>query len=387
MSIFQIVLTRLNQKSISNPQKTIADVLIEGSFTRQDLLAINDTTKFPTNNLNPQKLPEGPYNSQMAMMQFTRKIGPFLSDKILYHITHALADIETERNTNSQAYRTSTLAKCFIIYELERHAVAISKGEPLPAVFLSHMHDYILPLCRAIWPHNIADNVNQFASFNFNNDLMQNSTKDKFRAAGCTAITNFDLNQLIDNFSNSDFKIDENQNSKSLKEEEASEFSFYSFINAFDAQKFDAGALSTECENKQDISSYLADLKKQYEADKLAFETKNISRPVTPSGTSWFTSLSSMFYRNPSEPASAPTSPLVNKRLPAPLEKRTTSPVLSKKSNAPAKLTKRATVTSFGLQSHHPHPKLEKHATAPATASAKEPAKRTDAPTKITRRM
>lgn len=178
LPVFKIVLDILNRKTKDDPNKSIAQALIDGTISKKELASINESVAFPNNQRNTQELPEGEYQSQEAMMNFVRTIGPFLSDKVLYHITDQLAEIEVAY-LETQAFRTSTLAKCFMIYELERHQASTPDGE-LPKPFKSHMKSHVLPLCENNWPHELENNVNTFARFNFNNTLIDKETAERF---------------------------------------------------------------------------------------------------------------------------------------------------------------------------------------------------------------
>lgn len=134
--------------------KTYAEAMIDGSITEEELRGINSTQTFPSTRYNNQILPEDQYSSMEAMQDFVAKIGPHLSDAALYRITHLYAKIETADNSNTQAYRNSTLSKYFMKYETERHKQ--KTGQTFPDVFLSHMQVYVLPLCEHLqkdWGH------------------------------------------------------------------------------------------------------------------------------------------------------------------------------------------------------------------------------------------
>ena len=162
--IKQVVLTNLAKQTPSNPAKNFAEAMIDGTITERDLRIINSTEAFPANNFNRLNLPEGEYRSMDAMEDFVAHIGQHLSDAALYHVTHTLARIEVDGG-NTQAYRTSTLAKYFAIYEANRHR----KNKSLPAVFLSHMHEFVLPLAVNKWV-NLESTLPTFIAFNLIKD-------------------------------------------------------------------------------------------------------------------------------------------------------------------------------------------------------------------------
>src|SRR5260221_4319710 len=95
--VFKVALDLLNRETIdiNNNSKSIAEALVDGSITDNELIKIfNNPDVFPNNNNNKQNLPEGEYASQDAMMYFVRAIGYFISDSQLYELTHRLAAIE-----------------------------------------------------------------------------------------------------------------------------------------------------------------------------------------------------------------------------------------------------------------------------------------------------
>ena len=147
MTIYKVVLDQFNKKVTDGSNKTIAEALLEGSLTEKDLIKINDSFSFPANTYNTMKLPEGAYSTQEAMMSFVILIAPYLSEHALYLITHRLTKIEAEREKEGM-YRNSTLAKCFLMHELEQHSI---KEGQLPAVFLRHMKEYVLPVASKCW--------------------------------------------------------------------------------------------------------------------------------------------------------------------------------------------------------------------------------------------
>lgn len=199
--IYSVVVNNLNKKTLSNPSKSIAEAMLDGSIEIKDLRSINDTMAFPPNNFNRLQLTEGEYSSQEAMMNFVRTIGEYLSDKNLYKIVHSLTEIEIDADT--QAYRTSTLAKCFMVYEIERHAAKNLNGE-LPPAILSHMQQFILPLCEKNWPNALESNVNKFVEFNINNVLMGKQFQEQYKGKNFyQQIKNFDEHQFSHEILNS----------------------------------------------------------------------------------------------------------------------------------------------------------------------------------------
>lgn len=177
--LYKIVVDNLNKVTTKNSKKTIAQAMIDGDILDRDLVELNTTIAFPANSYNRLKLPEGQYSSQNAMMQFIRTIGPYLSDWVLYKITHKLANIETMGGMNTQAFRNSTLAKGFMAYELERHANGTETDE-LPDTFLAHMKEFILPLCQKNWPDKLEKNFNTFAYFNISSSLLASEVAKKY---------------------------------------------------------------------------------------------------------------------------------------------------------------------------------------------------------------
>lgn len=176
---FQIVNDNLNKPAQNNPNKTIAEAFTDGTISKEDLQVLNRSTAFPANDRNWRGLADGEYSTADAMKQFTNLVVPHMSDQALYNITHRLVEIEVNSNM-TQAFRTSTLAKAFVIAELERHKASVGPGQ-LPATFLSHMKTYILPLCKAQWPEKLEENVNTFARFNMSPSLMSPEALAKFQ--------------------------------------------------------------------------------------------------------------------------------------------------------------------------------------------------------------
>ena len=103
MPIYQIVISVLSQPTQSNLDKSIAAAMMDGTISIEDLAIINGMSAFPGNHFNALKLPEGAYSSNEVMNAFTRAIGPFLSDRNLYQITHKLiaAEINKLEQTHS----------------------------------------------------------------------------------------------------------------------------------------------------------------------------------------------------------------------------------------------------------------------------------------------
>jgi hypothetical protein len=161
--IYGVVLDNLTKPAKSDPKKSIGEVLTDGTYNHADLIVIYNTTNFPPNNRNHLNAPEGAYTSSEAMHTFACIIEPYLSDKELFHLTHELTRIEVLSDT--QAFRNATLVKPFMCAELERHAARTPQGE-LPAAFLIHFKEYVLPLCQQHWPKKLEENINRFASFN-----------------------------------------------------------------------------------------------------------------------------------------------------------------------------------------------------------------------------
>ncbi len=280
MPIYQTVLAKLahTNRSRSNPNKSLAQVILDGTYSKADLQSINESTAFPNNNYNQLKLPEGPYTSGDAMMQFVRTIGPFLSDQALYHLAHTLAEIETAGN-NQGAYRTSSLAKAVTVYELERHSTYVTKEEPIPAVFLSHMQTFVLPLCDKVWgSKNLESNINKFGTFNFKNELMSKSAKEKFKAVGCDVDVDFNNVTSLEAALSLKTKIEEN-------------YSFYPLVEAFKAENLDVKKLSTTAEKApDDFPIALKQLEDDYQKQKeeaaksnLAVSLKNMTGTMAKS--------------------------------------------------------------------------------------------------------
>jgi len=160
MPIYQIVISVLSQPTQSNLDKSVAAAMLDGTIRVEDLAVINGVSAFPGNHFNNLKLPEGAYSSNEAMSAFTRTIGSFLGDRNLYQITHKLIAAEIKK-AGIDIFHDSSLAKCFLFYEMERHAANTNIG-CLPAVTLSHLQALILPLFSQ---GNHADLQQTFNSF------------------------------------------------------------------------------------------------------------------------------------------------------------------------------------------------------------------------------
>jgi len=192
MPIYKIVIATLLQPTLSNPDKTIVDAILDGSISSADMMAINTITAFPANIFNCQHLPEGAYSSKQAMMIFAKTIAPFLSDKLLYQTTHKFIQAEIAAAGNNM-FSGCSLAKCFLFHELERHACNTPVGL-LPAAALSHMHDLMLPILVSHPTGNLREHIDNFAVYNIKADMIDHHEARKYLMVMdyYTAITNFD---------------------------------------------------------------------------------------------------------------------------------------------------------------------------------------------------
>lgn len=154
-----IVLQNLYQKSNSNSQKTIGEVLVCGEYTSADLRLIYEALA-----------------DLEAANAFVEFLGPYLSDQVLYDVCHQLAEIEkriAEREGKFYCKEGHPLAKVFLQYELRRHqAKQQNYGEELgqeilPDVFLSHMKTYVLPCFEGQEEATLQKCINAKVSFNF----------------------------------------------------------------------------------------------------------------------------------------------------------------------------------------------------------------------------
>jgi hypothetical protein len=142
--IFKVVLAMFERPVANYPNKmvTLVEAMISGTIAREDLAEINEPnaklTIFPAN-FHEDTLPEGKYSSLEVIENFVKTIGPFLSDRSLYHIVHQLTAIEMTRD---QRYRNSTLAKSFMQYEFVRHMSSDTVPGYLPLPILSHISDF-----------------------------------------------------------------------------------------------------------------------------------------------------------------------------------------------------------------------------------------------------
>lgn len=151
--MYKIVQTNL-QKTVNKgtDNKTVAECLINGEIDQSFVKKLVDLP-FPTNQAQKASPTEPSYSSQDAIMQFVNAIGPHLTEARLHTITGLL--VENEMKDPEVAFRTSRLAKCFVLYELQRH---LPQNNEFPEVFLDHVKKHIYPnkqaaedLCECIY--------------------------------------------------------------------------------------------------------------------------------------------------------------------------------------------------------------------------------------------
>lgn len=179
--MYHIVRTNLTKPSISNPQKSMATVLLDGSYNNDDLRSINSSTVFPANLFNRLKDPEAQngYNTQEAMLEFVKLIGPHLSDKQLYKLVDDLIKLEATADIRG-VLRNSTMGRCMLFYEVQRHADKTIPGM-IPAVFLSHVKQNLVPQWQAIGA-NLVANINYVGTHNFTPPLLPPELVAKYQA-------------------------------------------------------------------------------------------------------------------------------------------------------------------------------------------------------------
>lgn len=200
--MFQIVKTNFTKASVSQPSKSIAVVLLEGTYTKDDLRSIN--VAFPSNSLNALKDPEGPYNSQEAMFQFIKILGPYLSDQQLYRLVETFTDLASD--AGDAVFRQSSLAKCAFLYEFERNAKDLPEGV-YPEQCLSHIKKYFVPLFTRLNPDTVADNITRFNTHNINEAIVDPAIAAKYKGR--------DLFQAVSQFDETKFNADDLSNQAS----------------------------------------------------------------------------------------------------------------------------------------------------------------------------
>lgn len=186
--MYQVVKTNFTKNSISQPSKTIATVLLDGSYTKEDLRSIN--VAFPSNSLNALKDPEGPYNGQEAMFQFIRTIGPYLSDQNLFRLVDALTELACD--AGESVLRASSLARCALLYEFERSAKT-SLEDNFPDQFLSHFKRHLVPLFARLNANTVADNIARLGTHNLNETVIDPTLAAQYRSRNLfQAVSQFD---------------------------------------------------------------------------------------------------------------------------------------------------------------------------------------------------
>ncbi len=240
--MFQIVKNNFNKSSISQPNKTIAAVLLDGTYTKEDLRSFN--VAFPANTFNSANDPEGPYSGQDAMFQFIRTIGPYLSDQSLYKLVDALTDLACDAGDG--VLRGSSVARCALFYELERNSKASSQHN-FPDQFLSHVKRHLVSLFRRLNPDTAADNITRLSTHNINETIMDPTVVARYK----------DMN-------------------------------LYEAVSQFDETKFDVNNLPNQAEDKNKFEELLGGAKKSSPPKEKPFE---ISRPkgATIDATAFFT--------------------------------------------------------------------------------------------------
>lgn len=138
-----IVDENLRKPAVSNPKKSIAEVILDGSYEKKDLVSIMFSSAFPDNKF--AQVEANQYSTAEAMKIFAETITPYLSDAELFSLTNKL--IKAEIQLETQAFRTETLTKQFLNIEIERCSKNVAKGQLSP-VLLYHLDKYIFPLIK-----------------------------------------------------------------------------------------------------------------------------------------------------------------------------------------------------------------------------------------------
>lgn len=170
----KVVIEQLSKPSESDPSKTLGEALIDGTFTKDEILDLHNKNIeiFGGNSSNQKKLPEGAYSMQEAIHEFVETIGPFLSEKRLFEITDAFCYWEVSAQ---DAYRTSTVGKEFFLYELKKHP-----GVEPPEVFLAHFKHHISPFLEK--KATGESKYINFITFNFNPTFRLAGIEDKIKS-------------------------------------------------------------------------------------------------------------------------------------------------------------------------------------------------------------
>jgi transcriptional regulator of met regulon len=159
--VLHVVTTNLKKLAFSNPDKSMADVILEGTYTRRDIISVLDSSAFPTNSAGQSSPEERHYNANEAAEEFARSLAVHLSDLDLHKFTEMAVQCELLKDT--EAFRNATIAKALLKIQRERHP---DDGETvLLNVSRSHLK-FVLKTMEKNWAKELGNNVNSFLAFN-----------------------------------------------------------------------------------------------------------------------------------------------------------------------------------------------------------------------------
>lgn len=182
----KVVDANLRKASASNPDKNIADVILDGTYTKHDIYSILNSAAFPTNAMGTVSPDEENYDSGQAIEAFARTITPFLSDVELHRLTSLVVEVECTNDTS--AFRNASLAKALLKIQVERLPANEDKSELLDAI-KCHLREHILDVIKKYWGGNLQANINKFLSFNLGYPEVKGDTYQQ-------QITAFDVMQF-----------------------------------------------------------------------------------------------------------------------------------------------------------------------------------------------
>lgn len=159
----KVVESNLKKQAASNADKTIADVLLDGTYSQHDIYSILNSGAFPTNAMGGTSPDERRYDSNEAIEDFARAITPFLSDIELHRLTSMAVQVECSNDTS--AFRNSSLAKALLKIQVERLKGNLQSSDLLDAI-KCHFKEHILGTIKQYWGGNLIGNINKFLSFN-----------------------------------------------------------------------------------------------------------------------------------------------------------------------------------------------------------------------------
>lgn len=130
----------------------LANKLINGTITDQELIALTQATTFTSKSVMASEeywtYDENCYNKTQAIFDFVKTVGPALSEKNLFRYSSFL--IKQEMLKEVEAFRNTSLGSMFLLYETGRHANKVllenvNDTTLFPLTFIFHLNTEILP--------------------------------------------------------------------------------------------------------------------------------------------------------------------------------------------------------------------------------------------------